>query len=212
MSEAYSFPARTSSEILTCPTVVGIPDLRTVGRIDISKLFGLPAHPLLVHAPVVLIPLVGIGAIAMACSARVRERYGWLVLATAIVAGISVQLAIGSGKALRHSVPNSVALSRHKNIAESLRPLILALFLVALAVMLIDRRTRGSWPFRGAASATPSIRPMGTLARIALIALTVVVAVGTNVRLFQIGDSGAKATWQRVHIRSGRESDQARPG
>ena len=36
----------------------------------ISKLFGLPAHPLFVHVPVVLIPLVGLGAIAMACSAR----------------------------------------------------------------------------------------------------------------------------------------------
>jgi hypothetical protein len=186
--------------------------VRTVSRIDISKLFGLPAHPLLVHTPVVLIPLVGIGAIAMACSARVRERYGWLVLAIAIVAGISVQLAIGSGQALRHSVPRSAALSRHTHIAESLRPLILALFLVALAVMLLDRRARGAWPFRGGGSAPRSTPPMGTLARSALIALTVIVAVGTNVRLFQIGDSGAKATWQRVHLRSGRERDHTRPG
>ena len=111
--------------------------MRTLAAIDISKLFGLPAHPFLVHTPVVLIPLVGIGAIAMACSARVRERYGWLVLVIAIVAGISVQLAIGSGQALRHSVPRSAALTRHTHIAESLRPLILALFLVALAVMLL---------------------------------------------------------------------------
>jgi len=176
-------------------------------RIDISKLFGLPAHPLLVHAPVVLIPLVGIGAIAMAFSARVRERYGWLVLAIAIVAGISVQLAIGSGKALKHSVPRSAALTRHTHIAESLRPLILLLFLVALAVMLLDRRTKGSWPFSGAAAS-----PEGTFARSALIALTVVVAIGTNVRLFQIGDSGAKATWQRVHLRSGGSPDRPRSG
>ena len=204
MSEAYSTPAPTSSEILTYPTVIGARGLRTVSRIDISKLFGLPAHPLLVHTPVVLIPLVGIGAIAS--SARVRERFGWLVLAIAIVAGISVQLAIGSGQALRHSVPRSAALTRHTHIAESLRPLILLLFLVALGVMFLDRRARGSWPFSGPGSA-----PIGTIARSGLIALTVVVTIATNVRLFQIGDSGAKATWQRVHLRA-EPSDRSRTG
>ena len=183
----------------------------TVAAIGISKLFGLPAHPLFVHLPVVLVPLVGIGAIAMAFSARVRERYGWLVLAAAIVAGISVQLAIGSGEQLKHSVPRSAALTRHVHIASSLRPLILALFLIALAIMLIDRRSVGAWPFAGAGSSSmgPS---MGMLTRSALIALTVVVAAGTNVRLFQIGDSGAKATWQRIHLRPASSRYRARSG
>jgi uncharacterized membrane protein len=166
--------------------------------VNISKIFGLPAHPLFVHVPVVLIPLTGIGVIAMACSARVRDRYGWLVLAIAIVAGLSTQLAVGSGQALRHSVPQSAALRRHVHIAGTIRPLILALFLVALATMLLDRRTRGAWPFAGRANG----RDLSTPLRAGLVALTLVVAAGTNVRLFQIGDSGAKATWQRVHLRT----------
>jgi uncharacterized membrane protein len=164
--------------------------------VNITKVFGLPAHPLFVHIPVVLIPLTAIGAIAMACSAWVRDRFGWLVLAIAIVAGLSTQLAIESGKALRHSVPQSAALRQHTHTAETVRPLILLLFVVALVVMLHDRRARAAWPFTGR-------NPSGDLraaARIAVIALTVVVAVGTSVRLFQIGDSGAKATWQRVHF------------
>jgi uncharacterized membrane protein len=160
-----------------------------------TKVFGLPAHPLFVHVPVVLIPLVAIGAIAMACSARVRERFGWLVLAFAVVAGVSTQLAIDSGQALRRHVPRSAALDRHVHIAESIRPLILLLFLVALAVMLADRRARGSWPFAGREPKRP-----GRLGAAALIVVTIVVGVGTTVRLFQIGDSGAKATWQRVHL------------
>jgi uncharacterized membrane protein len=164
----------------------------------ISKLFGLPAHPLFVHVPVVLIPLVGIGAIAMACSGRVRDRYGWLVLTVAVVAGLSTQLASNSGEALRHSVAQSTALRRHVHIASSIRPLILLLFLVALAVMLLDRRARGAWPF----SRTAVRSSFGPLTRAVMIAVTIVVAVGTNVRLFQIGDSGAKATWQRVRIHS----------
>jgi hypothetical protein len=152
-----------------------------------------------VHVPVVLIPLVAIGAIAMACSARARDRYGWLVLAIAVVAGLSTQLAIGSGQALRHSVRQSAELRRHTHIADSIRPLILLLFLIALAIMLFDRRARGVWPFAHAGSRSP----MSGLPRAGVIALTVIVAVGTNVRLFQIGDSGAKATWQRVHLKQG---------
>jgi hypothetical protein len=73
--------------------------------------------------------------------------------------------------------------------------------------MLIDRRSRGAWPFARASSSS-----MGRLTRGALIALTVVVAAGTNVRLFQIGDSGAKATWQRVHLRQDSSRDRARTG
>jgi hypothetical protein len=182
------------------------PSLRTVGRI--SKIFGLPAHPLFVHLPVVLIPLVGIGTIAMACSARARDRYGWLVLAVAVVAVLSTQLAINSGHALRHSVAQSAALRRHVHIASSIRPLILLLFLVALAVMLFDRRGRGAWPF----SHPGSPATIGPVIRAAVIAATVIVAVGTNVRLFQIGDSGAKATWQRIHLRTNRERVRVRTG
>jgi len=164
--------------------------------VTISKIFGLPAHPLFVHVPVVLIPLTAIGAIAMACSAGVRDRLGWLVLALGVVAGLSTQLAIESGKALRHSVPQSAALRQHTHTAESIRPLILLLFIVALVVMLLDRRSRSAWPFAGRGQP----RDPGPALRIGLLALTVVLAVGTSVRLIQIGDSGAKATWQRVHF------------
>jgi uncharacterized membrane protein len=175
--------------------VIAPPRVPTLAAI--SKLFGLPAHPLFVHVPVVLIPLVAIGAIAIACSASVRDRYGWLVLWIGVVAGGSTQLAIESGKALRRSVPRSAELQRHVHIAESIRPLILLLFLIALGIMLFDRRARGAWPFTGAGSQSS----MKALPRAGVVALTVIVAVGTNVRLFQIGDSGAKATWQRVHLK-----------
>lgn len=167
----------------------------------IAKFAGLPAHPLFVHIPVVLIPLVAIGAVAMACSARVRDRLGWVVLGLAVLAGLSTQLAIGSGKALRASVQKSSALDRHIAIAESIRPLALLLFLVALGVMVVDRRTRRAWPFR--AGARPDAPP--AVARRALVALTVVVAITTCVRLYQIGDTGAQATWQNTHIVSGPE-------
>ncbi len=168
---------------------------------DFRTIWGIPAHPLFVHIPVVLLPLVGIGAVAMAVSHRVRERFGWLVLGLAIIAGISTQLAIGSGQALEDSVDRSAALRHHISIAESLRPLALLLFLFALALMLFDRRAAGAWPFRQAGAR----RAVSPVVMGALSVLTIVAAIGANVRLFQIGDSGATATWQRVHLQSGGE-------
>lgn len=173
---------------------------------EIAKLFGLPAHPLFVHVPVVLIPLVGLGAVAMAVSARAREKIGWIVLGLAIVAGLSTQLAIGSGQALQDSVTRTAALREHISIAESIRPLALVLFLFALAVMLLDRRHLARWPFRSERSAEAP----GAL-RVALAVLTVLAAVGANVRLWQIGDSGARATWSRTKIQSEQGHDEGSP-
>jgi len=166
----------------------------------IAKFAGLPAHPLFVHIPVVLLPLVAIGAVAMACSARIRERLGWVVLGLAVLGGLSPQLAIASGQALQDSVQKSRALDDHIAIAESIRPLALLLFLVALAVMLVDRRALARWPFR---DRPPRSLPEATKA--VAVALTVIVAVATSVRLYEIGDTGAKATWQNTHITRGND-------
>ena len=167
----------------------------------ILKFAGLPAHPLFVHIPVVLLPLVAVGTIAMVFSARARDRVGWVVLGLGIVAGLSTQLAIGSGKALQDSVAKSAALDHHIAIAESIRPLALLLFLVGLAVMLIDRRARAAWPFRHQQAQSPP-----TWITAGLAGVTVVVAVVSCVRLYQIGDSGAKATWQSTHLVSSGET------
>jgi hypothetical protein len=156
---------------------------------------GLPAHPLFVHIPIVLIPLVAIGVVATVVSASVRDRIGWIVLGLAVVAGSSTQLAITSGKALQNSVAPSPALDHHIQLAESIRPLALVLFLVALGVMLIDRRALGKWPYHETAA-----RPVNGFIVNGLGAVAIVVALVTCGRLYQIGDSGAKATWQSTHI------------
>ena len=160
----------------------------------IEKIAGLPAHPLFVHVPIVLLPLVAIGAIAMCFSARIRERLGWTLLGLAIVAGLSTQLAIGSGEALQDHVDSSAALRDHVAIAESIRPLALVLFLAILAMIVLDRRKTGAWPFRSPASS------VGRGLEVGLGLVVVLVAVTTCGRLYQIGDSGAKATWQGWHV------------
>ena len=44
--------------------------------IEIHRAFGLPAHPLLIHVPVVFIPILGLAVMAVAFTFRWFERYG----------------------------------------------------------------------------------------------------------------------------------------
>ena len=178
----------------------------------ITTIFGLPAHPLFVHVPIILIPLCGIGAVAMALSPAVRDRYGLLVAGLTVVAGISTQFAISSGKGLQHSVPSSAALTRHIQIAESIRPLVLLLFLAIVAMLWLDwRASRRTTPAPAAAVQSdpgpqgPGAASTGrdTALRLSVAGLAILMAVVANVRLFQIGHSGAKATWSKVKIVSG---------
>src|SRR3954454_9879209 len=162
---------------------------------EIAKLFGLPAHPLLVHVPIVLIPLVGAGGVAMALSARVRERIGWIVVALAGAALVGVQLAMGSGEALQDSVRRSQALSTHVSLADAMRPLALLLFAAVLGLMLVDRFVQS---------------PRRAQALLATAALTVLSAGLANVWIVRLGHNGAKATWERVRVQPEREAGQGR--
>src|SRR5580658_10374874 len=61
---------------------------------------GLPAHPLFIHVPVVLIPVSVLGALAVAVRPVWLERYGIALSVTSIVAMSSIFLAMQAGAAL----------------------------------------------------------------------------------------------------------------
>jgi uncharacterized membrane protein len=157
---------------------------------DIKTIFGLPAHPLLVHIPIVLLPLVGVGAIAMAVSAEARRRFGEVVLGLAAVAFVFTQLAASSGEALQRDVQRSSALHQHVQMAGTLRVLSFVLLAVVAAQVVLDRYRRRGKPVHRAV-------PMMTAA------LAVVVSLGTTGWLIAVGHNGAKAAWQNVNVTGG---------
>ena len=156
---------------------------------EIKTLFGLPAHPLLVHVPIVLIPLVGLGAIVIAVSAQARRRFGTLVLAGAAVAFVGTWLAVASGGPLEESVKKTAALREHVDLADKMRPLALVLLLAVLLLVALDRRVRSG-------HALPSLATRGA----AVVA--VAAALGVTGWLVAVGHNGAEATWQQTHIKS----------
>src|ERR1700678_4032326 len=88
---------RRAEFVLTLSAFLGFLTL----PIRITTIFGgLPAHPLFIHVPVILIPLSVLGALACAARPAWLDRYGILLSATAIVAMSSIFLAMQAGAAL----------------------------------------------------------------------------------------------------------------
>lgn len=175
---------------------------------EIKTLFGLPAHPLIVHVPIVLVPLAAVGAVLMLWP-FLRAKIGW---ATVIIAGIATVftfLAVGSGEALEGAVERTTAskqlLETHTEMGENLRPWILLLFLVLLGIMLFDHfRAKGA--AGGASKLTPQrAKTIGVI----LSVLSIVFAALSTYWVVKIGHSGAKASWEKTSKemqRSGGES------
>jgi uncharacterized membrane protein len=65
---------------------------------------GLPVHPLVVHAAVVLVPLACVGLILVVAVPTLREKYAVLVLIGLVVGTLCVLVAESSGVALAERV------------------------------------------------------------------------------------------------------------
>ena len=146
---------------------------------------GLPLHPLVVHAVVVLLPLAALGVIAVAVRPAWRLKYAGLVAAVTFVATSSIPLATESGEHLERRTGNPGV---HAELGDTLIWFALPLLLIAAALYWSVRRARSVHKSDG--------RPFGgTWAAIAMAVLAIVVALANIVQVYRIGDSGAKAVW-----------------
>jgi len=165
-----------------------------------TTLNGLPAHALLVHAVIVLVPLTAVLLVLTTLWPAARQR---LAIANAVLATVTlaaVPLTTEAGDWLEHHVQRSALVSQHTQLGDTLLPWAGGLFLVAVAVAareLLRTRLRSTAHGPGTAAATELRRlPIGGKAvTAALAALAIVVGVGAVVDTYLIGDSGARAAW-----------------
>jgi hypothetical protein len=151
-----------------------------------STIFGLPAHPLVVHAVVVLVPVAALSGLLVAVWPAVRARYAPLALGVATLALISVPLATHTGEQLEEHVRPSAFVERHTAMADGLLPFV-ALLWLALAVLvgarwLGERRGIGWSKYLIAGAAVAAVAG----------------AIASGVQVARIGDSGARAAWHGV--------------
>ncbi len=153
---------------------------------EIDTLFGLPAHPLIVHAAVVLLPIAAIGLIVVALVPKARKHYAPVVFGLALVATVAVGLAQQSGESLQGQVKKTEQVEEHTEQGETVLPWAIALTVVSAAV-----------------AAEPYLRDrLGKvspkLVAGVLISASVIVGVGATWTVIEVGHSGATSVWSDV--------------
>jgi hypothetical protein len=162
---------------------------------EIGRLFGLPAHPLLVHAVVVLVPLCALGVAVSALWQAARWRLAWVVLGLTVVSVALVPFASGSGEVLEEMVKESGLVERHAELGDGYLPYAFALLVGAVGVAVLQ------WIEGGRAEPEGSYAPRRRAPRWLVIVVAVVALVTSTAATYQmvrVGHSGAVAVWSGV--------------
>jgi len=155
--------------------------------VHIHEAFGLPAHPLLLHVPVVLVPVAGIAALVLVARPAWLDRYGLTLGVLSVAATAATILTVGAGQAFRADRAEGFGgageagrLAEHAEAGENLRLVVIA-FTVALLVTLLLRR----------------LLRRGGPAEAILRGVVVVLAVLAVFFVIRTGHLGAQLTWER---------------
>lgn len=162
-------------------------DLGLLASEDVLQVGGLPLHPLIVHAVVVLTPLTVLALLLGTFWPAARKRLGIVTPLAALLVVVLVPVTVAAGKSLAEVIGPIPAVERHQALGEMLLPWVIGLLVIAAAqwawYRLYDERVRRNSP---------------RTARIVVIvigAVAVVVGLGTLITVVLIGDSGARAVW-----------------
>jgi hypothetical protein len=146
---------------------------------------GIPAHALLIHAIVVLAPLVALLEILCGCWPAARRRLVWLVLALAAATLVLTPLAASSGQWLYDKLGiDSPILQTHKERGGWMIYFSAALLIVAIALAVLHWLEGRSDKRR-------------TVATVIVAIVALAVGVSSIVTVVRIGDAGAEAVWGR---------------
>jgi hypothetical protein len=161
--------------------------------VELDRAFGLPAHPLLLHIPVVLIPILGLTLLVFAARPAWFERYALAFGAFTVITLAATILTAGAGEAFRADRPvrpdEAHRLSEHADSGDTLRLVMVGLAAIVLFAVLLSQAREGTR--LGRLSGLASSRVLRTGLRV-LFAVGAVAAVFLVIRT---GHLGAQLTW-----------------
>jgi formate hydrogenlyase subunit 3/multisubunit Na+/H+ antiporter MnhD subunit len=152
-------------------------------------IIGLPMHPLVIHAVVVLVPLSALVAIAFAVRPTWRHLLRWPVAIGGVVSGVLAFVAAESGEELQRRVSQARAgttdfdlLAEHVEWGDRAKLLCLIFMVLCLA---------SAWFLRAPDDDEPRRRAL----EIPLAILLVVSALSALITVGLAGHAGARVTW-----------------
>jgi uncharacterized membrane protein len=152
-----------------------------------DRISGLPVHILVIHAAVVFVPLLALGAIVYAVMPRWRARIGWAVISLAIIAPIVTFVSKESGEKLYDRLladglkgQGKVLLDAHQGYGTRTFWFTAALGVVTLVMTVLTLRRSGSVP---------------KVVQLVLAVIAVALAAISGYYVYKTGDSGAHVVW-----------------
>jgi len=161
-----------------------------------DEVFGLPTHPLAVHAPVVLVPIVAVASIVMAVRTSTRQRFWWAMPVVVLACAVLLFVAKQSGESLLDSedvflLGSQEQISEHESLGEATFVISLVWFVVTLALALRDRMTQMSARSLSAGAAPAERDVVATMFSLVVVAAAVV----TTIWLIRTGHAGSESRW-----------------
>lgn len=157
---------------------------------------GLPAHPLFVHVPVVLIPVTILAALVCMVKLEWFSRYGVAVAVVSIAAMSSIFVTMQAGSALQSALHlrgrAAHLISEHAQAAHYLAFIYVAFTAIVIVTFAAQRISDGRPT--GLGILDRFLGPRGVFSGLRL--LLVLLALAAAVMVFRVGDLGAKAVWQ----------------
>jgi uncharacterized membrane protein len=162
-----------------------------------DELFGTPAHPLLVHIPVVLLPLSAVVTIVMAVKPRLRHRLSWVLFGSTLVTAAVTYWATQAGYRLRNALQPALGTKadRHLELGNQTATLATIFFVGAACMVVMDR-----WYLPRAAKRSESLSRRDARSAVVLASLVALVGVVAAVWAIRTGHEGARITWDGVNV------------
>jgi hypothetical protein len=173
---------------------------------------GLPAHVLLIHVVVILVPLGALFTVLSAVWPAARRKLGFISPLTCLIALVFVPITTHAGEFLKEKLGESPAIKKHADLGDTLLPWAIGLFVISAAVWWLGRMAdaAASTTSGGDAPSGRDARSGGATAlatrmstrvelptwvTVAVAVVAIAVSVIITVQLIRIGDSGAQAVW-----------------
>ena len=171
-----------------------------------DSLGGIPSHPLLVHIPVVLVP-VAMLLMLLSLWPRVRTSALWGASGAAVGGFIGAVLAAGSGESLEHAVKRSALLRHHTELGDQVQGYAGVFAVLAIVTLVIHLSRIDALPFEKVLSPVskriaPLAKKLPAGAVAAVIAFVSVAGIVATWQTYNAGHSGAKAVWNDTKITS----------
>jgi uncharacterized membrane protein YgcG len=153
-----------------------------------ESFFGLPLHPLIVHATVVLIPAAAALLVLSALVPRFRRWAGVLTPLAAVAALVLVPVTTSTGEDLREQVGDNPLIEEHVELASMVLPWVIGLTVVAVAVYAFEWRNRRLGQQARASRALT----------VTLAVLAIIVGGGATTQVALAGHAGSTAAWSSI--------------